>query len=258
MLFTPAVLLVPEKPAIMAEARPQIIRPDAPRLVLPATFLPFPMAMIGAGSSTFGPTTGTLNASDKYSGIGLSGGNLSWTVDSVSTAGYFGAKARATVSQSTGKRYAEFKITSSPGSGKHWIGICTSDAQLSAEPGGDADGGTHKDVGVYCSGTAFQIYINGVSTVTTDNLSHTTNDFINLSVDLSAKRLYIAKNGTNAQISGVAMNASAGTGGVDITSGVSGSMFPCVGANNTTGTGTVNFGATSFNNTVPTGYSSWG
>lgn len=51
LLTSPAILLPPEKPAILRAAPPRIIKPGDPRFLVPAGFLPFPMGMIGSGAA---------------------------------------------------------------------------------------------------------------------------------------------------------------------------------------------------------------
>lgn len=51
LLFSPPVIIPPEKPALIREAAPGIIKPGDPRFGFVGSFLPFPMSMIGSGAS---------------------------------------------------------------------------------------------------------------------------------------------------------------------------------------------------------------
>lgn len=234
MLFTPAVLLVPEKPAIMAEARPQIIRPDAPRLVLPATFLPFPMAMIGAGKPA---AFSTWNSADKSANITLSGGNL------IATASNTVGAVRGTSAQSSGKLY--FEQTLGGAAGDFRLGMATASASLSASLGEDANGW---GFGRYIFNGRLR---NNATTAVSTTPKPADGDVVGFHVDFSALKFYIRINGTNWN----SMDPAAGTGGQTFASG---SWFPAFSSDSSSDSSTLNVGASAFGTSPASGYSAWG
>lgn len=177
-----------------------------------------------------GATFTTLNAADKATGVTLSGGDLIAAM----TSGF--KSVRAIKSNTTGKKYYEFKWTAGTAclSGLGRIG-----AVLTNFPGSNANSWGYYNTGaLYTSNAAAQ-------TVATYAL----NDAIGVAVDLDAATVQYYKNGV-AQGTPIAMK--------DNNSGpwIAGTpVYPMVGSNG--GTVQANFGATAWAFAPPAGYTGW-
>jgi hypothetical protein len=189
----------------------------------------------------------TLNPSGKGSNVVLSNANLTLTVSSGE------GSALSTTSLSTGKVY--FEVTwNTPGSGSAdtAVGIANSSFRTAKEPGYD-DGGNA--IGALNNN---EIAINSSSKGNWSIVS--ANDVTAFAVDLG-NTLFWAKDITesgNWNANGSA-NPATGVGGITFSSLGAGPFFVAIGAfPSGTGQLTVNFGATSFTGTVPSGFSAWG
>jgi hypothetical protein len=180
------------------------------------------------GSATAGGgTVVTWNASDKGADITLTNGNLTATDNSGSN----WELVRATTSKSTGKWYWEIYIDGPGPDLPIMVGIATSATSTSSYPGSDAfsfgylgvNGSTYPGSNVY--GSSFgEGYLIGVAWNATDG----------------TLTFYL-----NGSSQGVAFT------------GISGSMFPAVGIQETRAV-TANFGHTAFAYTPPSGYTAIG
>lgn len=176
----------------------------------------------GTQSTIITPTFGTWNASDKGSAVTLSNGNLtaSFAVSS-------NILVRANISKTVGKFYWEVTV----GLNFPIIGIAKSTAGLTNLLGHDANGW-----GYY--GFNGNMVNNNVSSAY--GSSYTAGDIIGVALDLDNGLLNFAKNGV---WQGQAF------------SGLSGTLFPAAsGSTGEADTVTVNFGATAFTYTPPSGY----
>jgi hypothetical protein len=218
-------LWLPPKPAIIRPAEARALD-RARQAMLQVT------ALSGFGAGARANVYTTWNPSDKAAGITLSNGNLTAAAN---TTAY--DVVRAVKGLSSGKWYWEVHFDSGSFSA---VGIATASASLSSNLGSDANGW-----GYNYSGTVLN---NGSTLVTVS--SYAIGDYVNVAFDADAGKLYFGKNGT-WQNSAV---PSSGTGAVatGLTSGPyyaafsNGSSVAC--------TDTANFGATTFNNTVPSGF----
>lgn len=185
----------------------------------------------------------TLNPADKKNGLlTLSNGNL--TATSTDSGG--NNWVRSTTSQ-TGKRYVEFKVDTYAAS--HAFGI--SDLSAITYVGADAH-----SFGLYGNGFGG---INGTfpdwgGGAGTPYNTFTTGDTVCMAVDLTAKKVWwkINAGGWNGGFG----DPVAGTGGNDI-SAYTGTPHYIIVSGGLNFVSTVNFGATAFTYTPPSGYSSW-
>lgn len=191
------------------------------------------------GSGANGITT-TLNPSDKGANIVLSGGNLSYTQGGQGI-------VRATIGKSSGKWYWEVKNTSGTNH-LNCIGIANSSAALGSFLGIDAGGWGHLSTNSNNNG----IYHSNAPLTPDHTATYVNNDIIMCALDMGAGIWWIGINGVwETNTSNVVGNPSAGTGGM--VTGLTGTIYPAVG-DNTNSAATVNFGASAFSYTVPTGF----
>lgn len=208
------------------------------------------LLMTGAGKgtpSTLAPVTLTNAAAT----LTLSGGNL--TATATSTAGN-GANARSTTSHASGQYYFEGTLPASSGIGG--LGLSLFNA---SEPNTNYSGQTNNSLGVYPFATVVvAVYINGAPVVTLGTHSMFPQT-IGVSVNISAKRAYFTWDGTNWY--GDTANTTnadpvAGTHGLDI-SAITGALLAGVEVDNSGESATINFGATSYAFTSPSGSVNW-
>lgn len=178
----------------------------------------------------------TWNASDKASGITLSSGNLIASSSTTSN-----QAVRANFSHSAGKWYYEVSFGGLPLSGT--IGVANASASLTGRVGGDGNGwGYDSNGSTYHSGTA-----------TIGGSTYAAADTVGVAWD-AAGNIWFSKNG-----SWVTGDPSTGTS--PSYTGVTGTLFPMVSLNYTTGSANnalANFGATSFTEVTPTNFIGWG
>lgn len=194
----------------------------------------------------------TLNPSDKEAHITLSNGNLTAT----GTAGWTSV-VRATTPQTAGKFYWEYTMTTStqPLTG---VGIYTGSASLSTSPFGAT--GT---CGVLWSGI---VSVDGSNTITVGGVpgssinlgSNVTNGtLVCVAVDLTAQLIWFRLGAGGNWNANAARNPATGTGGASIPNlGGAVAAFPVV-ATGGADVITVNFGATSYVGTPPSGFGNW-
>jgi hypothetical protein len=177
----------------------------------------------------------TWNPVDKNANITLSNGNLT------ATAGYSAWQAvRSTDYKSSGKLYWEVTVAVA-NSASYMVGIATADASLANYIGSDAHGYS------YYGSTGVKMY-NGGSSAYGD--TYTLNDIIGTALDLDNGKIWWSKNGV-WQNSG---DPAAGTN--EAYSGITGDFYPAISLTNSNAL-TVNFGATSFAYSAPTGFASF-
>jgi len=170
-----------------------------------------------------------LNPLNAETGMGgtLGGGNLDLSGS--------GGK-RSTIAARTGKWYWEFRVNSGAGANFPMSGLYVA-GQGTYYPGYDGN-----SFGYFQGGA---IYYNGSTSLTVS--SYTDGDVLGFAWDADTGKVYVAKNGT-WQNSG---NPAAGTGQVaTISTGVD----RVVGAYNSSGSCSINFGQRPFAYTPPTGY----
>lgn len=186
----------------------------------------------------------TLNPSDKSTHITLSGGNLTGTGDG---SGGGDDLVRSTGSKTTGKTYFEGKMTAN--GIESGIGLCNATETLTNEIGASGN----NSIGIYRSG---HVFLNGSNVLSGPTFGN--GDFVGEAVDFGAGKLWIRNNTapTTWNLGGTADPAT-GVGGQSI-SAISGALFVCFDIpGSASAVATVNFGATSFNQSAPSGYSPW-
>jgi hypothetical protein len=184
----------------------------------------------------------TWNPADKSANVTLSNGNLTAQGTNSSDGG-----VRSTTSQTSGKFYFEVTWLSATGGVDAGCGIATSAAVLTSM------GSTALGIAlVYQSGA---IYVNGTNT----GISIGTNTApVCIALDLTNSRIWFRIGGGNWNNSGTA-NPATNVGGINISALFpTNAAFAAVTVQNTTNTYTVNFGASAFAQTVPSGFTAWG
>lgn len=180
----------------------------------------------------------TWNPSDKDSGITLVNNNLGAEKTTWSDWGY--DTARATKSFSSGKWYWEVKHGAQYGS----VGIADSSVTLNGEIGASAGGYSY-----CCNGNK---YNNAVETAYGDTWCETVpanSPVVSIALDLDNGKIWFALDGT-WQESGDPAN-----GTNEAFSGFSGTFYPAVSKGYGEGIFLANFGASSFAETIPSGFS---
>lgn len=187
-----------------------------------------------ATTTTSTTTYATLNPSDKSSDITLSNGNLTATAGG---SGY--DSVRSTVGTSTGKWYWEWKYTT-VSSQDATVGFAKSSATLTNYFGSGYDSwGNYMPTGNKLTNGANTAY----------GTAQIANDVVMLAMDLDNQKLYWGKNGTWFN------SGNPVTGANPAYSTASGTIFAGFSLTNPNVTvGTVNFGASTFSYTPPTGF----
>jgi len=170
----------------------------------------------------------TMSPTDKDSSITISGGNL---VATGTVAGF--RSARANTGKSSGKWYWESKVTAGT---SVMVGFGASTVALNNFAGFDSQGDS---VGYYSSGTIYNLNANQGS-----KASYTTNDVIGIALDMTGRTMEFFKNGVSQGQMAFPSNFN------DVTT-----AYPMVTTNANGAQLTMNFGATAFAYTPPTGYS---
>ena len=195
------------------------------------------------------PST-TFNPSTKGANITLSGGNLT-------ASGTNNGSALSTTSKSNGKWYFEVTVIADPFPGNGYLyngGLANSSFVTTGKLGLDVNNsvGLSDTDGVFVNGSSLGSYHSGASAV---------NDVIGIAVDIGGQLLW----GINLTSGNKYWNANASYVPGDAHgysfAAVSGPYFAGVSVGNSGGsaqTATINFGATSFTGSVPSGFSAWG
>ncbi len=208
-------------------------------LLLASTPVPTAAQMLLLGVGVRGVTPTTLNPLDKAASIVLSNGNLRATAGDVTW-----ASVRATNAKSSGKWYLE--ATSINSTSNLVFGLANSTQSLASYLGD-----SNNSVGYYTgTGTIKQ----NTSVLATAASWASANDVAEIAVDLDAHLFWARKAG--GSWNGTGADPAAGTGGVSI---LSGTLYPAVSVFTSVGPDAiqVNFGATAFTGTVPSGFSAW-
>ena len=183
-------------------------------------------------------TTNTWDPSAKNSNVTLSGGNLTTSTPALSV--YMSVLGLSSFSHSSGKYYFEITITTST-SNSMTLGVGTSAVSLSDYAGQQATSwGIYQNTGGY--------YNNG--TLGSSGVSFAPGDIISVAVDISAGKIWFAKNGTWMS------SGNPATGANPAMTGVTGTLMPLL-SNYNSCTNTTNFGATPYTYTPPTGFGNW-
>jgi hypothetical protein len=187
----------------------------------------------------------TWNPSDKASNVVLTNGNLTAGINTVANGG-----VRSTTSFSSGKHYFEANWSASPGNQNSIVGISLGTSSLIVGP-------TSGQVVVF--GTNGNIIVSGAASGSTIGAPGTGK--ICIAIDFGADLFWARLNGGNWNGSGTADPAT-GAGGISVSAAFGGAIagFALASVNGTDmgKTVTVNFGASAFAQTVPSGFSAWG
>ena len=229
---------------IVSRGGPLIDWVPGSNLTLPSASLALattaPTATIGGGGTSYA----TLDPAHAGSGGTLSNGNLTFTYATAA------ANARATTSHSSGKFYFEFTVGSSAATAYSVeVGICNSSQSMtSGQLGATADAG-----GIFIGDDNF--YINGAGQQLffgTDGGLHAGKTY-GVAIDV-ANKIWITDGVHWDELSSDTHDPATGVGGIDI-SGVSTPQFIAVHVEaNTNATVTLNFGATTYAYTPPSGF----
>ncbi len=198
-------------------------------------------ALLQAIAARQPPPGVTLNPSDKGSGITLSGGNL--VANGAAT-----NNVRATASLATGKAYFEVTINSGAGGNALGVGIANASMPLTTGLGLDS---SNNSLSWYDTDA---VYFNDSSIGSAEIMSN--GNTIGLAIDFGAQKFW----GCNISTAPTNWNGSSGnvpgsSGGLSFGAS-SGPWFPALGFRNT-GQMTVNFGASSFAGSVPSGFTAY-
>lgn len=192
----------------------------------------------------FGPsaTPGTTwNPLDKESHIVLSNGNLTAT----NTLGGSDVLVRSTTSKTAGKLYLECNMTSVSSEGA--IGVANSSEVLT-----NFLGQTNNSIGIYKSG---HIFLNGVNVLSGPSFVNA--DTVGVAIDFGGNLIWFRNTaGPTVWNAGGTADPATGIGGQSIAA-ITGPFFGCADVSNSTSFLTVNFGATAFAASAPTGYLAW-
>lgn len=194
----------------------------------------------GSYSSRYGITYATWNPSDKSSGITLSGGNKTATLN---TSGWRGV--RGNIGKSVGKWYWEITVNTADANRDQFNGIATSGVTLDPSSGNFADA-TSNTVYLYYGYDGNKTA--GGSVTSAYGNTYAAGDVIQVALDMDAGKIWFGKNGT-WQNSG-----NPATGSNAAFSSISGTFYPFFGANGSSQSVTTNFGGSSFNYDVPSGF----
>lgn len=199
-----------------------------------------------ASTDLYSPQVTNLTILDnamKSSGVTLSGSPLlTWTGIAGST---HVSGVRGTDGKSTGKWYFEFKC--------NVIGTFTgvgivNDANFNGVSGAN----TGYDTSIALLGyVTSQLHNYGATT--SYGAPFTAGDTVGVAVDLDAKKIFFSKNGVWLQSSDPVTGANPAA-----STNMTGTKYPWVGGYGSNPTGVINFGATPFTYSIPSGYSAWG
>jgi hypothetical protein len=189
-------------------------------------------------------TAVTMDPAHSTANITLSGGNLVVTGGGSAT---LSDNVRSTASHATGKYYCEFGITTDLGGQHHGQGLVNGTFTI----GANYVGSTNNGVGGYTGALGQFILINAANVAAIGSVL--TGGTVGMAVDLTAHLVWFTIDGST-WTSG---SPSGGTGGVDISALGAVALFPAVDIGGPGNVTTVNFGATTYVYTRPTGFSNW-
>lgn len=228
MPITP--LYLPPKPAIIVPRKAEIIRPGDPRFVLG----------LGAGGAAAAASYGaasyaTLNPSDKSAAVTLSNGNLTMATSTADVG------VRSTSGKSSGKIYIEVTQGTTAVTVMQW-GVATIGDTL------DGAGFTANSWG-YIQSTGNKIHSGSGAAY---GSSWVQANVLMLALDMDNGKIWWGKSGTWASSGDPAAGTNAAY------TGLTGTLYLMLGTNNSGSTSmTVNFGASAFTYTPPSGFSGW-
>lgn len=181
----------------------------------------------------------TWNPADKGGNITLGGFNLT----AQGNGGVFNS-VRATTSRSTGKYHWENVATGTSVSAVSVVGFGTSSMSLTSYVGNSAT-----SVGIQVSNGS--ISANGFSCGST-GVTFAASDVMAFEVDLDAKKIWLAKNGTWV----ASGNPAAGTNPLCTWTGTL-TLYPAWSSSDNVNNGLARFAAGSFTTTISSGFSAW-
>lgn len=190
----------------------------------------------GGASGSPGLSYTTLNPADMASDVTLSGGNL------IADFGVASWQAvRAIAPKSAGKFYFEVKVLAVGASTARGAGILQAGHTLTGYIGSQATGWGHLSDG-YRTNSGYTIY---------GDAWESQNDVLMVAVDLDAGKIWFGKNGTWIASGNPAAGANAAF------TNVSGTVYPAVCAKNENARLGLNFGASAFAYSPPSGFTGW-
>jgi hypothetical protein len=189
-------------------------------------------------------TTATFNPAFIGPNLVLSNGNLTAT-NNVAAFTVVGS----TVSKSSGKFYAEFTIGAST-VGNMEIGLSNASQSLTGLLGGVGN----NSVCIFFDGT--ECMNNTFGAILTP--TWVSGSVVCMAVDLTAAKIWWRVNGGNWNAGVLAnQNPATGAGGFSFATMNAGPYFPAAGFHDSGEVETANFGATSYAQTVPSGFGNW-
>ncbi|RUX93794.1 MULTISPECIES: hypothetical protein [unclassified Mesorhizobium] len=199
-------------------------------------------AVWGLAASFFVHVGGMLNPADKAGPISLSNINLTATALSA------GSSTVKTTNSYSGSEKLYFEWTVNSSGSFFGAGFGNSSAVLASLLGIDANG-----IAIYNDGN---VYKNGSSAGSIGAL--TIGNIVPIAIDRGANLFWCRKGAGNWNNNGSADPAT-GVGGIALPTGMtSGSFFAGLSLSGAGDQGTVNLGASAFNQTPPSGFSAWG
>jgi hypothetical protein len=186
----------------------------------------------------------TWDGSHKSTNFTLSGGNLTATATGTNTNGQ---NTRSTTSHSSGKYYIELSLTTVAVAADYAFGIANSSQANDNSFLGD---GTQNGYAWYI---VSQVVFNNanVHTIQSCGAGHVAQ----MAIDTGAKLVWFNCDNGNWN-NNAANDPAAGSGGFDF-SALTGAYFIALEMEDNTDASTVNFGATSFSFTPPSGFGNW-
>jgi len=191
----------------------------------------------------------TWNPSDKSASINLDGTSLIATRNSTNNGAF--KSVRAIQSYSSGKKYWEYTLHGDAAPGM-LLGVGDGGAWLESGTGQVAN-----TIGYFSNDGVVYVAGSGASTQVALNNA----DVMSIALDMDNGKMWFRRNAGNWNNSGTA-NPTTNTGGIDVSSAV-GPFYPAASMLNqgtTLGdhTITANFGASTFAQSVPSGFTAWG
>lgn len=186
-----------------------------------------------------------LDPSKKGAGVTLSNGNQTavFTAAQQTVLGITGV--------TSGKYYFEVTFTAGTSSGNAAVGLVPSNEPLTGSQIGYNDGVTGS---IGCFQSSGNIYKDGSSSsIGSANNYSSAGNYLCIAVDV-VNRLAWFKSGTNNWNGNAANDPATGVGGISISG--TGTIYPAIGTDKVS-TWNANFGANTFNQTVPVGFSPW-
>ena len=200
----------------------------------------------GDGTYAVAATTWSTNSADKGTNVVLSNNNLTATSGSAGT-----YAVRGTNGKTSGKWY--FEITCTGTISNSGVGIC---------PGTENIGGASTGPTAYMYpniANAFMFTSGGTNLGLCLPSALVSSDVLCVATDMTNKRFWVRKGNSIWNNSGTA-NPTTNVGGFDLSAVFSGNLaaYPVVTFQAINLIHTANFGATTFSQTIPSGFTAWG